>query len=257
VQHQRRGAVRFANPLQILGANGGIAPYKFAITVGQLPDGLSFSNPQIGSLSTRAGEFSFTITVTDAAGNSAFLSRSITINPAQVDLIISQSTVSFTLTPGSHAVPPPASITIRSSVVEQLLDYAVTVSPAVSWLHVTSRSTTPGSLALVLNASALLFPAGSNSTTINVTCVAPSPCAGNVQPIAVTLSIAAPPPQISLTSSLVSFSSSAAVPAAHSQSVGLQNIGGGIITVGRFQQGTAGCRCRVLPHRSLPDRRFR
>jgi uncharacterized protein (TIGR03437 family) len=157
---------------------------------------------------------------------------SISILSAQAaTLIISQSTAAFQLTSGSRATPTPASITIRSSVVQQLLNYSVTVTPAVQWLDVNSGSTTPGSLTLALDPSALGLSVGSNSTSVIVTCIAPSPCAGNAQTIAVSLSIIAPVPQLSLTTGLVSFSSGDSSTAAQSETVGVQNVGGGSITV--------------------------
>ncbi len=226
-----RGVVGAQYPLQILAATGGTAPYTFAVTSGNLPDGLTFSAPQLSGTPDQAGNFSFTITVTDASGSSASSVMSISILSAQAVLIISESTAGFSLTAGSGATPTPTSITIRSSVVQQLLQYSVTVSPAVQWLDVNAGLTTPGSLTLALDQSALALPVGTNSTSVIVTCIAPSPCAGNAQTIAVTLSINAPAPQLSLTTGLVSFSTGGASTAAQSETVGVQNVGGGSITV--------------------------
>ncbi len=82
-------------PLQILTATGGVAPYLFSIGSGALPGGLSFASPQFTGIPTTSGDFLFTVTVTDSAGNRANAASSILINPVGVDLILSQSTVSF------------------------------------------------------------------------------------------------------------------------------------------------------------------
>ncbi|WP_295215675.1 putative Ig domain-containing protein [uncultured Brevundimonas sp.] len=54
---------------QTLSASGGFAPYRFAVTAGALPAGLSLSSA--GGLSgspTQGGSFAFTVTATDASG---------------------------------------------------------------------------------------------------------------------------------------------------------------------------------------------
>ena len=220
-------------PLQILTANGGVAPYTFAITSGALPGGLTFLSPQFSGIPTSAGQFSFTITVTDASGKTVSSFDSITIDPAAAALIISQSLVPFSLTVGSNNVPSPASVTVRSSVVQQLLNYSLTVSPQVSWLDVTGGGTTPGSVGIALAPSAVSLGAAGTpyQTTINLSCIAPSACAGSLQTILVSLTVTAPPPQLVATSALLSFAlSSNAV--AVSQPLGIQNTGGGTLTIG-------------------------
>jgi uncharacterized protein (TIGR03437 family) len=220
-------------PLQILIASGGVAPYTFAITNGSLPDGLTFSSPQFSGIPTSDGDFSFTIAVTDASGNSASSSRSITINPAHAGLIISQSAVPFSLVMGANSVPSPASVTVRSSVVQQLLYYTVAITPNVSWLAVTGGGTTPGGIGIALAPSAVSLGAAATpyQATIQVACVAPSPCAGDVQTISVSLSMAAPPPQISATSQLISFETLLSNPASVSWPLGIQNTGGGTLAI--------------------------
>src|SRR5258708_33735849 len=117
-------------------ATGGAAPSTLAVTSGSLPAGLSLSGNQISGVPTAAATSGFTLTVTDSAGKTATGNGSIVITPAHADLILSQSTVSFALTAGAAGGPSPASVTIRSSVVLQLLNYSFTVSPAASWLRV-------------------------------------------------------------------------------------------------------------------------
>lgn len=226
------GIVGTEYPLQILTATGGVAPYTFAIT-GTLPPGLGFSSPQISGIPTAAGTYSFTVTATDSTGKQLVANGSITINPAQAALILSQSAVPFSLTVGSAGVPTPASVPVRSSVVQQILNYSVTASPAAPWLDITGGGTTPGAIGLALDVSALSLAASPApyQTTVNVTCLAPSPCAGAVQTIAVSLSVTDPAAQLSASSNLISFFSSTSNPVAQSQPFGIQNSGGGTLLI--------------------------
>jgi hypothetical protein len=69
---------------QILSASGGTRPYIWAVSVGSIPPGLTL-NSSSGTLSgtpSTAGTFSFTVTVTDAAKQSALKTFSLTIGPA-------------------------------------------------------------------------------------------------------------------------------------------------------------------------------
>jgi uncharacterized protein (TIGR03437 family) len=220
-------------PVQILSASGGVAPYSFTIGSGSLPPGLILAGGQISGLSTTAGSFGMSITVTDSAGKTTAVNGSITINPAHTDLILSQSTVSFSLTAGAGGVPTPASVTVRSSAVQQLLNYSFRVSPAASWLSVTGGNSTPGSLSIAIDPSAPSLPASTANylTAIVVSCIAPSPCAGAVQTINVALAVSVPPPQLSLGTGLLSFSALSSNPAPSSQSLGLQDTGGGAIAI--------------------------
>ncbi len=70
------------------------------------------------------------------------------------------------------------------------------------------------------------------NTSIIVTCVAPSefipvPCAGNSQSIGVSLNVTAAPPLLSVGPGLLSFSGLTASPASTTQSLVVQNSGGG------------------------------
>jgi uncharacterized protein (TIGR03437 family) len=130
-------------------------------------------------------------------------------------------------------VPTPASIPVRSSDVTQLLNFSVTASPAVSWLDISGGGTTPGSVGLALDSSAVSLPANAApyQTTIDVTCLAPSPCAGSVQAISVALLVTAPAAQISANTTLLSFAASTSNPAASSQPLGIENTGGGTLLI--------------------------
>jgi uncharacterized protein (TIGR03437 family) len=229
------GVVNAAYPVQILTslASGGSPPYILALTSGGLPTGLTLTGLEISGTPSVAGTFNFTITVTDSLGKTTNANGSIVINPAQASLILSASNVSFSLTAGASGVPAPASVTLRSSVVATPLDYSFTVSPGVSWLDVIGGSTTPGSISVSADPTAPSLPASATpySTVIVVTCIAPSPCAGAVQNVNVSLTVAAPPPQLTLGDSLLSFTAFSASPVTSSQTLSLQNTGGGTIDI--------------------------
>jgi uncharacterized protein (TIGR03437 family) len=224
-------------PPQILSASGGVQPYTFSISNGSLPAGLSApssSSPQIGGTPTATGTFDFTVTVTDGAGTTVSASTSITVNARSVNLILSAGNIPFSLTAGSSGVPAPSSVTVQSTDVTQVLNYSVAVTPAAAWLDVTTGSgTTPGSIGIALDPSAVSLSAAAlpYQATIDVTCVAPSPCAGIKQTIVVSLTVTALAPQITLTSSLVSFAALAASPGSQSQPLGIQNTGGGTLNI--------------------------
>ncbi len=220
---------------QIVTPAGGVAPYTFAISSGSLPQGLSLANGQIGGTPTSQGKFSFAITVTDSASpaNTTSTSAQIVINPSQADLLISSASVPFSLTAGASALPGAASVPVRSSVVQQILNYSVQVSPAVSWLDIGGGNTTPGAVSLSLDPSALQLVASATpyQTNVVVTCTAPSPCAGNAQTISVSLIVSTPPAQLSITSSLLSFGLTSPGTLTGQQSFGIQNSGGGTLTI--------------------------
>ncbi len=67
---------------QTITASGGTTPYRFAITAGTLPPGLSFTSGGLFSgAPTAAGSFTFTVTATDANSCTASQAYSVTINP--------------------------------------------------------------------------------------------------------------------------------------------------------------------------------
>jgi uncharacterized protein (TIGR03437 family) len=225
------GIVGIDYPQQILTSSGGIAPYAFAVTSGNLPNGLTLSSPQFSGTPTASGAFTFVVTATDSSGATASGSGSIAISPPHPDLVISQSSLPFSLTVGSNGLPTPANVTVRSSDITQLLNYSLTVAPAASWLIVTGGGNTPGSVGIALDPSALSLGAALYQTTINIACVAPSPCAGNIQPVAVSLTVTSPSPELSTTSTLLSFQAVSSNPRPASQPLGIQNTGGGTLTI--------------------------
>ena len=237
------GVVASEYPLQILSTAiaGGLSPYTFTLTPGPLPNGLTLTGQEISGTPTASGTFPFAITVTDASGKSVKANGSITIVPTQPTLILSQSTVSFSLTAGASGVPTAAQVTIRSSVIGTPLPFAFTVSPAASWLDVTGGSTTPGSLSLAIDPTAPSLAASATpyTTNISITCVPSSACGGLVQNIAVALTVTAPPPLLTVSSSLLSYTAYNSNPVSSLQTLGLQNSGGGTIDISSVTTGAS------------------
>lgn len=227
------GIVGSEYPLQILTPSGGITPYVFSISSGALPDGLGFADGQISGIATGSGTFNFTVTLTDGAAKTVVVPLAIVIGPAQTDLILGQTFLSFSLMEGSLSLPVPASVTVRSSVVQQLLGYTYALSSPSSWLSLTGGNTTPGSIGVSLTGDALGLAASGTfyHASIEVTCAALSPCAGKNQTIAVSLNVTAPPPQLAIDNSLLSFNSTTSNPAPVSSSFNILNAGGGTLVI--------------------------
>ena len=61
--------------------SGGTGPFTWTVSAGQLPPGVVLTTGHLGGTPTTAGTFTFTITVTDSAGNHASEPGSITISP--------------------------------------------------------------------------------------------------------------------------------------------------------------------------------
>lgn len=77
---------------QTLSGSGGVAPYAFAVTTGSLPDGLALSaDGALSGTATHAGSFAFTVTVTDANGQTG--SRDYTLQVAVPTLSLTPATL--------------------------------------------------------------------------------------------------------------------------------------------------------------------
>ena len=61
--------------------SGGTGPFTWTVGAGQLPPGVVLTGNHLGGTPTTAGTFTFTIKVTDSAGNQATEAGSITISP--------------------------------------------------------------------------------------------------------------------------------------------------------------------------------
>lgn len=71
-------------PYQIMSAVGGVLPYTWSVTAGNLPTGITLASTtgKFSGIPTASGTFTFTVTVRDSLGQSAAKNLNITINPA-------------------------------------------------------------------------------------------------------------------------------------------------------------------------------
>ena len=167
--------------------SGGASPYKWTVTSGTLPAGLSLNSGSgvISGTPTGASSSSVTVEVTDAAGNSASRAISITVAP-----------------------PPPLTITTTSlpggtngTPYTQTLQASGGVSP-YTWL-LTSGSLPPG-LTLSSNGVISGTPSGTTTTTFTFTISVTDSETPTHATRTATLSIAVTQPPLSIvTTSLV------------------------------------------------------
>jgi uncharacterized protein (TIGR03437 family) len=222
-------------PPQFFTATGGTPPYTFTLAGGTtpLPAGLIFSGGEISGIPAAPGLITRALTVTDSSSPVMTDGTEITLGvvTSHTDLILSQEAVAFSLNTGASGVPTGANISVRSNAATQPLNYTVTMNPVVTWLDVTGGGTTPGVIGINLDPKALSLGTGLSTTMVVVACIAPSPCAGTSQNISVSLAVTAAPPQLSVDSTLLAFSVQTAGSQAVSQTFGVQNVGGGSITV--------------------------
>jgi Putative Ig domain len=61
--------------------SGGVGPFTWTVVAGQLPPGVTLTGGHLGGTPTAAGTFTFTIKVTDSAGDQATEPGRITISP--------------------------------------------------------------------------------------------------------------------------------------------------------------------------------
>ena len=111
---------------QTITANGGTAPYTFAITSGALPTGLSLSSSgTLSGTSTASGTFNFTITTTDSStGTGAYTgsraysltvsAATVTLSPTTLSAATVGTSVSQSITASGGTAPYTYSITSGS-----------------------------------------------------------------------------------------------------------------------------------------------
>jgi uncharacterized protein (TIGR03437 family) len=242
------GIAGTAYPVQTFTASGGNSPYTFSLK-GSLPAGLTLSNGSITGTPTASGTSTFTVTATDSSvpALTASTDLQIAVTPPHTDLVLSSSSLSFSFNQGAITIPAgnTSSVSVGSNSA-QPLNYSVSVTPAASWLDVTAGSgNTPGSIGVTLDPKALNLASGTFQTSIVVTCVSasgssqPSPCNGSSQSVSVTLNVMAAPPLLSTSPSLLSFTALSTQPKSSSQSITIQNAGGGTITVNSVTTGSS------------------
>lgn len=241
------GMVSVQYPTQVLSATGGFAPYTFKLSDNQLPAGLTLSsNGTISGTPAATGTSRFTIVATDVTGQTGSATLSITIRPLSPDLTTSSGSLSFTLAAGSVALPPAQTVYVEATETTTVVGWSATNTPVVSWLTVTggkSGSITPGSFSVSLTSAAEQLAASSTpyTATIVVACAATSPCAGNSQNITVSLTVSTVSPELSALTDLLSFNTAAANPEETTQTVGVQNAGGGTLSFTSVTCGATWC----------------
>ena len=226
------GMVTVDYPLQVISAAGGFAPYTFSVSPNSLPTGLTLSsNGSISGTPTVTGTFNLTLTATDVTGQTGSKAFQITVRPFSADLTTSAGSLSFSIPAGTIALPASQTVQVQSTDVTKPLSWSAAVTPAQPWLSVTKGGTTPGSFTVSLTsaASSLTASATPYQATITVACQAPGPCAGNSQTVAVSLLVSTVSPALTAITDVLSFSTSAASPQPSTQSLNVQNTGGGSI----------------------------
>ena len=169
---------------QVLTASGGVAPYTFALTLGNLPSGFSFNatTHTISGTATAAGSSNFTISVTDSAGTTVNDGLTLIANNPPAPTV----TITFTGTsnsgflqqiPVSIAIGAPYPVNIAGSVT---LTFAPSVTPSAGVeddmiqfsagsrtinFTIPAGSTTP----TLTNASSITILTGTTAGTITLT----------------------------------------------------------------------------------------
>jgi hypothetical protein len=113
------GEVGVPYPSTTLAATGGTAPYKWAITSGALPAGMTFSGGTLGGTPTAAASGSITFQVTDAKGQtgSASLTLTVTAGPTittPATLPNGEATATYLQSLAASGGTPPYSWTVTS-----------------------------------------------------------------------------------------------------------------------------------------------
>jgi hypothetical protein len=159
---------------QTFTVNDGITPYSFAVTAGTLPDGLTLS--PTGTLSgtfTTAGDFSFTITSTDADNNSGSQEYTLKVTTENCPTITLNPS---TLPNGSVGVAYNQTITTTDGSAPYTFAVKAGALPAGLTLSasglLSGTTTTEGSFRFTVRAVDANGCAGSQAYTITVGCAA-------------------------------------------------------------------------------------
>ena len=244
------GMVNVQYPIQVLSASGGNAPYTFTVAANSLPAGLTLSpGGAISGTPTVTGTFQLAVTVSDSSfpAQTGGATLAITIRPFSADLITSAGSLSFALAAGAVALPPSDTVQVESTDVTKSLSWSTTITPAVPWLTVSAGGTTPGAFTAALTAGAETLSPSTYRTTISVACLAPSPCAGNAQSVAVSLLVSGVAPQLTAVTNLLSFTTSSANPQTTTLGLMVQNTGGGTVTITSIACGQPFCVAGAAP----------
>lgn len=214
---------------------GGATPYSFVITSGSLPAGLNLTSAgSLGGIPTATGNSSFGVTVTDANGVTGTGTYQLQVLPFSADLLLSTSTLSFSIAQGAGTTPPAQVVQIQSPVAGTILLWSDSVTPPAPWLAVTpATGSTPGNLTVALTPQALRLASSviPYQANVVVTCAPQSPCAGSSRIVSVTLLVTSAAPQLTSLDSRLAFVTLASAPQAGTQKLNLLNTGGGTVGI--------------------------
>lgn len=212
-------------PTQTLSTGGGQPPYRWTVSAGALPPGLTLDGVfgRISGTPTANGAYPFTLTVTDNTGTTATAMLSITIGPTLPGLMVTPTQLNFTAISGGSApafqlvsILPPGStpktftITVLGSPTWLTVSPLAGIAPSAVTVSVNqaglSVSTTPYS------ATFLVTPGGAGQTPITVT---------------VMLTVTTAPPMLTASPTALKFAAKISSPGIQEQAVLLENSGGG------------------------------
>jgi hypothetical protein len=117
------GEVGLSYATVVLGAAGGVKPYKWTISSGALPNGLALSSDgKINGKPTSAGTYSFVVRVDDAASGAAGVSRSVfvfrqiafTRSSAKCNVDSGACTATLPYSGGASKATPKVIVTLRA-----------------------------------------------------------------------------------------------------------------------------------------------
>jgi uncharacterized protein (TIGR03437 family) len=217
-------------PVQLLTATGGVAPYTWSAGgATSLPGGMTFSTSgALSGVPASAGSYSLAATVTDAAGAKASATLGLTVRPQSTDLILTASSLQFSMNAPAASTPGGQTVGVQSTVASQPISYTYAMNPAVSWLSVSGGASTPDTLQVSLTPAALALTAGDYQASITATCTS-SACSGHKQTVAADLTITNAPAKLTIGTTLLSFATTISASGPLGQSINIQNTGGGTI----------------------------
>lgn len=145
-----------------LTTEGGTAPYKYRVTAGALPEGMSLSEAgQLTGVPQEAGTFTFTVTSTDAAqctGTKAYTMK-----------VLPEATIADT---GVAPPPPGLHAGARSETAGTPVEFFVTLSAPsnepVSLFYATQDGSAKAGVNYQANSGSLIFAPGETQKRVNV-----------------------------------------------------------------------------------------